>query len=132
MDTHAVSRPPTGRCSSPFARFRRRGPLVALVVSGVLLLTPALALLNVGAAGGFANPAFQTQWQQGEAITPNFWGPLALAHDGRQEPYVEAPGGSRLVQYFDKARMELTQSEYGHRHERLARERVDHRQVAGR
>jgi len=113
MDTHAVSRPPTGRCSSPFARFRRRGPLVALVVSGVLLLTPALALLNVGAAGGFANPAFQTQWQQGEAITPNFWGPLALAHDGRQEPYVEAPGGSRLVQYFDKARMELTNPNTG-------------------
>ncbi|MGI8688704.1 MAG: fibronectin type III domain-containing protein [Thermomicrobiales bacterium] len=107
MDTHAVSRSPTGRRSSPFARFRRRRPLGALAAA-VLLLTPALALLNVGAAGGFANPAFQTQWQQGEAITPNFWGPLALAHDGQNEPYVEAPGGSRLVQYFDKARMELT------------------------
>ena len=60
------------------------------------------------AATGFANPAFQAQWQAGEAVTPNFWGPLSLAHDGQQEQYVEAPGGSRLVQYFDKARMELT------------------------
>ncbi len=60
------------------------------------------------AATGFANPAFQTQWQAGEAITPNFWGPLSLARDGQPEPYAEAPGGSRLVQYFDKARMELT------------------------
>ncbi len=60
------------------------------------------------AATGFANPAFESQWRAGEAITPNFWGPLSLARDGQQEQYVEAPGGSRLVQYFDKARMELT------------------------
>src|SRR5690348_2139881 len=60
------------------------------------------------AATSFANPAFQAQWQAGEAITPNFWGPLSLAREGQQEPYVEAPGGQRLVQYFDKARMELT------------------------
>jgi len=111
MDTHAVSRPPTGRRSSPFARFRWRGPLGAL--AAVLLLTPALALLNVGAASGFAHPAFQTQWQQGEAITPNFWGPLSLAQEGKNEPYAEGKladgtSGMRLVQYFDKARMELT------------------------
>ncbi|MDQ6603576.1 MAG: fibronectin type III domain-containing protein, partial [Chloroflexota bacterium] len=60
------------------------------------------------AATGFASPAFEAQWRAGEAITPNFWGPLSLARDGQQEQYVEAPGGSRLVQYFDKARMELT------------------------
>jgi hypothetical protein len=60
------------------------------------------------AATSFANPAFQTQWQQGEAITPNLWGPLANAKDGQQEPYKDAPGGTRLVQYFDKGRMELT------------------------
>jgi hypothetical protein len=62
----------------------------------------------VDAASAFANPAFQTQWQQGEALTPNFWGPLANAKDGTQEPYKEAQGSSRLVQYFDKGRMELT------------------------
>ncbi len=53
----------------------------------------------------FAGTGFQSQWRQREAITPNFWGPTVT--DGRQEPYVEAPGGQRLVQYFDKGRMEL-------------------------
>ncbi len=60
------------------------------------------------AATGFASPAFEAQWRAGEAITPNFWGPLSLARDGQPEQYIEAPNGSRLVQYFDKARMELT------------------------
>jgi hypothetical protein len=55
----------------------------------------------------FANAAFQTQWQQGEALTPNFWGPPDTP-PGLMESYVEAPGGQRLVQYFDKGRMELT------------------------
>jgi hypothetical protein len=54
----------------------------------------------------FAFGGFQTQWQQGEALAPNFWGPSVTA--GLQEPYQEAPGGHRLVQYFDKGRMELT------------------------
>lgn len=62
---------------------------------------------HIAAASKFADPAFQAQWQQGEAVTPNFYGPLATAHDGQQEAYKEAPGGQRLVQYFDKARMEL-------------------------
>ncbi|GEM_PF-3155459 len=65
------------------------------------------------AATGFASPAFQTQWTAGEALTPNFWGPLSLAREGQNEPYVEGKladgtSGMRLVQYFDKARMELT------------------------
>ena len=93
--------------SSRSTRLRRRS-LVALIISGMLIITPTWALFSASAASAFANPAFQAQWQQGEAVTPNFWGPLALAHDGQQEPYVEAPGGQRLVQYFDKARMELT------------------------
>src|SRR5262249_6910434 len=29
----------------------------------------------------------------------------------RQEPYAEAPGGQRLVRYYDKARMEITKPE---------------------
>jgi uncharacterized protein YkwD len=62
----------------------------------------------VGAAAGFADPAFAAQWQAGEAIAPNFWGPLSTATGGVQEAYHEATGGMRLVQYFDKGRMELT------------------------
>ena len=73
----------------------------------------AWAVAPASAATNFANPAFQSQWQAGEAITTNFWGPLQLAHDGQNEPYVEGKladgtSGQRLVQYFDKARMELT------------------------
>jgi hypothetical protein len=75
-----------------------------------LLLVGLVALTGLGgvrAASSFADPHFQAQWQQDEAITPNFWGPLANAKEGQQEPYKEAPGGQRLVQYFDKGRMEL-------------------------
>lgn len=79
-----------------------------LVGIGVLLVAVCLPAIPARAASGFASPQFQAQWQQGEGITPNFWGPLSLAKDGQQEPYKEAQGGNRLVQYFDKGRMELT------------------------
>ena len=59
----------------------------------------------------FAFAGFQSQWQQGEGIAANFWGPSATV--GLQEPYAEAPGGQRLVQYFDKGRMELTNPSAG-------------------
>ncbi|MDQ6604873.1 MAG: G1 family endopeptidase [Chloroflexota bacterium] len=62
---------------------------------------------RVGAASTFASPAFQQQWQRGEALAPNFWGPLANAKDGQDEAYKEATGGKRKGQYFDKGRMEL-------------------------
>jgi hypothetical protein len=83
---------------------------VRIVLAAITAI--ALVTLSTGelaqAASGFANPAFQTQWQAGEGLTPNFWGPLETAKDGQQEPYKEASGGQRLVQYFDKGRMELT------------------------
>lgn len=74
---------------------------IAVLLAG-MVGTPARA------ASTFVAPQFQDQWQQGEAVTPNFWGPLALAKEGQQEPYREASRNMRLVQYFDKARMELT------------------------
>ena len=76
---------------------------VTLSVAMVALL---LGTLSVQAASGFASPVIQASWQQAESIQPNFWGPLATARDGQSEPYKEAPGGKRTVQYFDKARME--------------------------
>ncbi len=82
----------------------RRSLLFTMIVTLFALLFTAAPL---GAAASFADPAFQAQWQQGEAITPNFWGPLATDGPGQQEPYAEAAGGQRLVQYFDKGRMEL-------------------------
>ncbi len=78
-------------------------------VTGILVLILGLTV-SVGRvdAASFAYPGFQQQWNAGEALAPNFWGPLSTARDGLQEPYTEAPGGQRLVQYFDKGRMELT------------------------
>lgn len=74
-----------------------------------LALTAFTAWLSVpaNAATDFANPAFRAQWSVGENVAPNFWGPLTLARDPQTEPYVEAVGSMRQVQYFDKARMEL-------------------------
>ena len=82
----------------------RRGRWVWLIV-GIVLMP---VTIPVGAASNFASPTFSTTWQAGENLTPNFWGPLANARDGQQEQYAEASGGQRLVQYFDKGRMELT------------------------
>jgi hypothetical protein len=78
------------------------------IVGACALLWSVAGATHVGAATGFASPAFQQQWQQGEALAANFWGPLATANAGQNEPYKEAPGGTRLVQYFDKGRMELS------------------------
>ena len=79
-----------------------------LMLWGASLMLVMANLTHGAAASDFAAPAFQQQWQAGEAIVPNFWGPLDTARDGQQETYREAPGGRRLVQYFDKGRMELT------------------------
>jgi hypothetical protein len=64
-------------------------------------------------AEAFANPAFQRVWgqsdqavKQGQANRTWLWGPDPGT--SRQEPYDQAPGGQRLVQYFDKSRMEIT------------------------
>ncbi len=71
----------------------------------------AMVPLTAQSAGAFANPAFQQQWSGVETTIPNFWGPLDTARDGQIEPYAEGAvngqPGQRLVQYFDKARMEL-------------------------
>lgn len=74
------------------------------------VLTPVIAgigALPAHAATVFASPAFGNTWQKGEAVSPGYWGPLANARDGLQEPYKEAEAGQRLVQYFDKRRMEM-------------------------
>ncbi len=77
---------------------------------GFMLSVAMVALwvgtLGVQAASGYATPMIQAAWQQGEAVQPNFWGPPVNAKDVSPEPYKEAPGGKRIVQYFDKARME--------------------------
>jgi hypothetical protein len=63
------------------------------------------------AAVDFASPYFRIEWLQGEGVTSNFWGPSGT--EGINEAYADAPGGQRLVQYFDKGRMELAKPEAG-------------------
>jgi mono/diheme cytochrome c family protein len=65
-------------------------------------------------ADGFADPAIRERWTiadqpvaGGAARRSWLWGPVGFAT--LWEDYAEAPGGKRLVQYFDKARMEITQ-----------------------
>ncbi len=63
--------------------------------------------------GGFADPAFNRVWTRTDAPVDGgqtsrtwLWGEKPA--QALQESYQEAPGGKRLVQYFDKSRMELT------------------------
>jgi hypothetical protein len=80
--------------------------IVAMVGAAIL---PALATANEP-----ANDAFQRTWERtdrpvSELIVSRtwIWGPEAFT-PGVMEPYAEASGGERLVQYYDKSRMELT------------------------
>jgi hypothetical protein len=64
-------------------------------------------------ATGFADAAFEKVWRRtdepvasGAAKRSWLWGEKPGVT--LREPYKEAPGGNRLVQYFDKTRMELT------------------------
>jgi hypothetical protein len=63
-------------------------------------------------AQGFADPAFRQLWEatdraiaEGQASRSWLWGPKPFAV--KQEPFDGAPSGVRLVQYFDKSRMEV-------------------------
>lgn len=67
--------------------------------------------------GTFADASFRQVWERTDLpVADNapglgarswIWGPQPAT--GRTyEPYAESPGGQRLVQYFDKSRMEIT------------------------
>ena len=89
-------------------RLARR--LVAAVVSVALLVSPAtLAQTAPIATGAFAGTWARTDQPvlEGTAHRTWMWGPGPFT-GAMGEPYREAPGGIRLVQYFDKTRMELT------------------------
>lgn len=81
----------------------------------LVALAGLLALpLPVAGAPEFAAPAFQRVWQrtdqpvaEGRVSRPYLWGPAPLA--APTERYDEGREGRRLVQYFDKGRLELTQ-----------------------
>lgn len=63
----------------------------------------------------FANGAFRELWTRTDSLVKQgtvsyswLWGPSAFT-SGVNEYYAQSPGQSRLVQYFDKSRMEINQ-----------------------
>lgn len=90
---------------------RHFGPL--LVVAITLALLGATSVGSTTAAPGFASDAFSGVWTrtdapvlEGKVSRTWFWGPQpnTLA---TYERYLDSPGQQRLVQYFDKGRMEI-------------------------
>jgi hypothetical protein len=77
----------------------------ALILLATLIAAPAFTH-GSAAPIPFGSPAFAAQWNSIEPKVPNFWGPAYQSVFPEQ--YQEATNGSRLVQYFDKARMEQT------------------------
>ena len=85
-----------------------------LTLSGVVCAALLALAGNASAqAPGFADPAFQPVWQRTDAAGGRGQGGshMGLGPNTGQVPCKnrsrEGPGGSHLVQYFDKARMEI-------------------------
>jgi len=79
---------------------------------GILILGLSLfPAVTASAATEFCNDTFKGAYSLGESIVPNFWGPIEHASDCRTQDYTNTPGGKRDVQYFDKARMEITRGQ---------------------
>ncbi len=87
--------------------------MLVMVFAGLIQMRPAQA--QTATANGFADPAFQTTWNRTDSLVASgavkrswYWGPTPSS-GALQEDYAEAKDGSgkRLVQYFDKSRMEL-------------------------
>jgi len=87
-----------------------------IVVTLVVTLTASSSSTSQAQAetNAFADPAFAARWERvdrpvatGAVQRSWIWGPSPLT-GGLTERYQESPARSRLVQYFDKGRMELT------------------------
>lgn len=91
---------------------RRRMAFRYLMIGGlalVLVMTLIFVPIFLGGRADNSPIGADVFAQQRSAVgphLPNFWGPSY--HSPMSEPYAEAPGGERQVQYFDKARMEQT------------------------
>ena len=84
-----------------------------LVAALLLVLASALVTFPTAAAPT-GHDAFLDTWARsdlpvaaGRISRTWMWGPEPFTTPLR-EPYADAPGGTRLVQYFDKSRMEIT------------------------
>src|SRR3954453_6260380 len=93
-----------------------RRPLLALFMAFGLLMPMAAAgglpYARGASPSAFSNPQFEQTWARtdlpvttGTASRSWLWGPQPGV--ARTEPFAGAPGDTRAVQYFDKARMEV-------------------------
>jgi hypothetical protein len=88
---------------------------LSLVAPLLALLTALLPPTAQAQELTFNAAPFQAQWQrydlpvqQGQANRSWTWGPNSPGDNAvTSEPYADSPGGRRVVQYFDKARMEI-------------------------
>jgi Tol biopolymer transport system component len=86
---------------------------LSLIVILALLLSGVIASQAAAAPPG--NDSFQRTWARTDRPVADLvvsrtwmWGPEATTAL-LSEPYLQSPGGTRQVQYFDKSRMEITQ-----------------------
>ncbi|MDQ2787447.1 MAG: hypothetical protein M3Y58_20850 [Chloroflexota bacterium] len=103
----------------PYKQRRRRFVWAGLCVLAVLVAPIAFPLhlradpVSASAPVNFADPAFRALWRRTDDLAQGrrsyLWGPIdRQTYVIAREPYANAPGGSRLVEYFDKTRMERT------------------------
>jgi hypothetical protein len=86
--------------------------VTGLLPGGQLAAAPARNPAAAPQGTPFLSAAFQRVWTRTDKLVADravgrswYWGPEA--NTATQEYYKDAPGGTRLVQYFDKSRMEI-------------------------
>lgn len=101
------------KVGNPFTIWTRQFTL-ALALGIIFSLFSAVTERQSAQAEDFAAPDFRFNWIRTDKLVADgslsrtfVWGP-APNTGGIWEDYAEAPGGKRLVQYFDKSRMEIT------------------------
>ena len=84
-----------------------------LLLAVVVLISVSFLPVRKSDKPSFANPLFEQLWTEQTAAAGNvdLWGSEPLLW--RVEPYADAPDGRRVVQYFDRGRMELTPTDNG-------------------
>ncbi|HEX8221945.1 MAG TPA: phosphate/phosphite/phosphonate ABC transporter substrate-binding protein [Chloroflexia bacterium] len=88
------------------------------IITAAALLALALPVVSayhsapVTAQAAFADPAFQATWNRTDKLVAAgtvkrsfYWGPTP--GETKTEAYAQGEGGTRVVQYFDKSRMEI-------------------------
>ncbi|HKP53268.1 MAG TPA: hypothetical protein VJ183_11525 [Chloroflexia bacterium] len=96
-------------------KIRQSAKMALAILTPLVLVSSTLAGASPPAVtqpSGFADDAFKNVWMRtdlpvssGTVKRSYYWGPAPGV--AMMEEYAEGPGGKRLVQYFDKSRMEI-------------------------